>query len=241
MAIDLAPDFATPFRGQETRVFFWTVGAARPETGDRARSSRNRVFRARIAIPDKAQIRRDSRKMATSILHDAPTRTLRAAAASLLALLALTAVHHVYGAWLFDTPWRLHIVFVSIPVAIVIAAAVPIARSAPESLASRSASWVFLVLGAIFVVGAIGLYEGGYNHALPNLQYVLGLAPTARPDLYVPPDDLLFQLTGVGQFVLAVVAAHYLAELRPGSARSSRRPVEPSGAKPVSPVEGSSQ
>jgi hypothetical protein len=33
-------------------------------------------------------------------------------------LAILTTIHHVYGAVLYDTPWRLHILVMSIPVII---------------------------------------------------------------------------------------------------------------------------
>jgi hypothetical protein len=35
-----------------------------------------------------------------------------------VALAILTTIHHVYGAVLYDTPWRLHILVMSIPVII---------------------------------------------------------------------------------------------------------------------------
>ena len=151
--------------------------------------------------------------MTISILYAAPSRALVAATTSVLAVLAMTAIHHVYGAALFATPWRLHIVYVSVPVALALLGAIPVARASPDSLASRIASWLFLGLGGVFAVGLIGFYEGGYNHLLPNVQYALGIEATVREGLYVPPDDLVFQLTGMAQFVLAMVAAVHLARL----------------------------
>ena len=32
------------------------------------------------------------------------------------ALMIVTSIHHIYGAIVYDTPWRLHVLFVSIPV-----------------------------------------------------------------------------------------------------------------------------
>ena len=151
--------------------------------------------------------------MSSSILSRAPAAAIAAATISGLAVLVATTVHHVYGAWLFATPWRLHIVFISIPVAIAILAAIPIARMGSAPLAGQLASLVYIILDAGFVIGLIGFYEGGYNHLLPNIQYVLGVDHTLRADLYLPPDDLIFQLTGVAQFFLGVVAAWYLWRL----------------------------
>ena len=164
--------------------------------------------------------------MSKSILHGAPAHTLAAATTSILGVLAMTAIHHVYGAVLFATPWRLHIVFISVPVALAILAAVPLGRASPDGLLSSAASWVYLALGGVFAIGAIGVYEGGYNHLLPNLQHVLGVEHTLREGLYVPPDDLVFQLTGVAQFVIAVIAARYMWRLV-GVSRPADRLADP--------------
>lgn len=159
--------------------------------------------------------------MRPSILSRAPTRTVAAAAASGLGVLAMTTIHHVYGAAIFETPWRLHIVFISIPVALVILGAIPLARMRNASFTSHVASWLFIGLIALFAVAAIGFYEGGYNHLLPNIQYTLGVEHPLRDGLYVPPDDLFFQLTGIAQFAVAVIAAWYLERLLQ-QARQSR-------------------
>jgi hypothetical protein len=62
-----------------------------------------------------------------------------------------------------------------------------------------------------FSILAIGIYEGGYNHLLPNIQYAMDVESTLREGLYVPPDDFIFQGTGMAQFVIAVIAAYALA------------------------------
>lgn len=148
--------------------------------------------------------------MRKSILSIARPRAVALATFGTLSVLTMTAIHHVYGAILFATPWRLHIVYISIPVALAILALIPIGRASPAAFVSRVASWTYLALSIAFAIGAIGIYEGGYNHLLPNVQYMLGVESTLRRDLYVPPDDLLFQVTGIGQFALAAFAAYHL-------------------------------
>jgi hypothetical protein len=148
--------------------------------------------------------------MPLPILSRAPLETVAGATASGLGVLVMTTIHHVYGAAIFSTPWRLHIVYISIPVALVILGAVPLGIRRYSSFSGHGASWLFILLIAVFAVALIGVYEGGYNHLLPNIQYVLGVERTLRDGLYVPPDDLLFQLTGIAQFVVAVVAAWFL-------------------------------
>jgi hypothetical protein len=150
--------------------------------------------------------------MSDSILFRASPRSIFRTTASALGVLVMTSVHHIYGAVIFDTPWRLHIVFVSIPVALIILGAIPLGRTA-GGLPSRLASWTYVALVGIFAIAMIGIYEGGYNHLLPNIQYVLGVDHPLREGLYEPPDDLAFQLTGIAQFVVAIIAAWELWRL----------------------------
>ncbi|PKR88341.1 hypothetical protein CXZ10_15085 [Pleomorphomonas diazotrophica] len=135
------------------------------------------------------------------------------ATATALAILVMTSIHHIYGAEIFDTPYRLHIVYVSIPVALVILGCVALARRTASAAVARAASWLFVILTGLFAIVAVGFYEGGYNHVIPNIQYLLGVEHTLRAGLYEPPDDLVFQLTGVAQFGIALVAASALWRL----------------------------
>lgn len=148
-----------------------------------------------------------------SILHRAPARAIFQTTFWALAILVMTSIHHVYGAALFSTPWRLHIVYVSIPAALIILAAIPAGRAAPHGLVSRAASWLYVAIIGVFAVGMIGFYEGGYNHLIPNIQYALGVEHPLREGLYEPPDDLIFQLIGVAQFPIAVLAGWRLFQL----------------------------
>ena len=148
-----------------------------------------------------------------SLFAQAPATQLRLATAGTLAVLVMTAIHHIYGAWLFATPWRLHIVYISIPVAIAILAALMVGRANASQFSARVASWIYFALAGGFAVGAIGFYEGGYNHLLPNIQYVLGVEHTLRDGLYEPPDDLIFQLTGIAQFAAGLFAGWHLVKL----------------------------
>ena len=151
--------------------------------------------------------------MVSSILSSAPAGLVNRATATSLAILVMTSVHHVYGAEIFDTPYRLHIVYVSIPVALIILGCVALARRTASETVARAASWLFVVLTGLFAIAAVGFYEGGYNHVIPNIQYVFGVEHTLRAGLYEPPDDLVFQLTGVAQFPIALTAAWALWRL----------------------------
>jgi hypothetical protein len=140
----------------------------------------------------------------------------------------MTTIHHVYGAAIFETPWRLHIVFASIPVALIILAAAPIAKRTRSGVVSNVASWLYVAAIALFCIALIGFYEGGYNHLIPNIQYMHGVDHPLREGLYVPPDDLAFQLTGIAQFAAGLVSSITLWAML----RADRRPtaVSMSGA-----------
>ncbi|HZU51147.1 MAG TPA: hypothetical protein VE968_04650 [Sphingomicrobium sp.] len=120
-----------------------------------------------------------------------------------VALLVLTSIHHAYGALVYHSEWRLHVVFVAIPLAAVI---IVMARS-------RERSWRIYaaLLMIIFAVMLIGVFEGGYNHLVKNIVYFTAGADRTRalfpPPLYELPGDAFFELTGIAQFLIAPFAA----------------------------------
>ena len=126
-----------------------------------------------------------------------------------LAVLLLTTVHHVYGAYAYDTPWRLHVAHVSAVAAVLLIGSFVVRRRTTGPLASIALS-VFVVVTVLVPMVGIGLFEGGYNHLLKNALYFGGApiewvrrlfpAPT-----YELPNDAFFELTGVFQLVGGVV------------------------------------
>jgi hypothetical protein len=132
------------------------------------------------------------------------------AGAAALAVLALTSVHHAYGAVVFDTPWRLHVLILVLPIAIAIVLALQLGRTGRNPSTAGLAMRVAAALILVVPVAAIGLYEGGYNHAVKVLVYVLFGEAAARdhfpPPLYEMPSDVFFEVTGVAQFALALAA-----------------------------------
>jgi hypothetical protein len=136
------------------------------------------------------------------------------AARHALVLLLLTSVHHVYGAILYQTPWRYHAVLFSAAAALVMISALALQRGRAETPLGRGAWWV-LVLTTLVTVLLIGAFEGGYNHLLKNLVYFAGVPANWMSVLFPPPryelpNDLLFEVTGVLQVVPAVTAAGLL-------------------------------
>jgi hypothetical protein len=143
-----------------------------------------------------------------------PVRAYRLAGLSAFAVLALTAVHHAYGAFVYHTPWRLHVAIVAPLLALAIWRTLYLAgsrRGTPSGILwTRIASGLIL----IFPVGLIGLVEGGYNHLVKNAVYLLLGAQTATdlfpPPAYELPDNLLFEATGIAQFPLGLLAAYFV-------------------------------
>ena len=119
-------------------------------------------------------------------------------ALSLMTVYLITAVHHAYGAWLYQTPWRNHIVY----------------QGFTWLLASYLMlliyvwwkkiwiKWIYLLFSGFFFIGAIGFYEGLYNHLLKNLLWIIGINSGTLLRLYPPPkyelpNDFFFELTGI--------------------------------------------
>ena len=140
---------------------------------------------------------------------------LRAGAAA-LAVLATTSIHHVYGAIVYDTPWRLHIVHIAAPAAVVIVAALYLGATRQGTAAGRVAAWAGIAVILAFCVALIGVFEGGYNHVVKNVAYLAagesGMRALFPEWLYgsgsvETPGDLVFEATGIVQFPLSVLAA----------------------------------
>jgi hypothetical protein len=135
------------------------------------------------------------------------------------AVLALTGLHHPYGAIHSATPWRYHTVFLSSVVWAVILIALVLSRAKPHTTAGHLARWVFWVVSVRGPVLLIGSFEGCYNQRVNNALYFGGL-PEARirslfPPPYEMPSDLLCEATDILQVFLAGMAAYHLIGLIP--------------------------
>jgi hypothetical protein len=135
----------------------------------------------------------------------------RRAGVAILALLALTGIRHAYGAFVFGTPWRLHIIAIAVPVAIAIVAALHHGAVKSSQPSGRGLTLLAALLILLFPVAAIGIYEGGYNHVVKNLVYFISGEAVARalfpPPLYEMPRDIFFETTGMAQLPLSIATA----------------------------------
>lgn len=137
------------------------------------------------------------------------------AGAAALGVLLLTSIHHIYGAVIYDTPWRLHIVMISVPVAIIIAALLYASRVASRPTWRLVAKWTAAAVILVFPIVMIGFYEGGFNHVYKNIVFFAFGEAAMRADfpsaMVEMPNDLFFEVSGILQFPLAV---YTLTQLR---------------------------
>jgi hypothetical protein len=80
-----------------------------------------------------------------------------------LVVLLLTTVHHVYGAYAFETPWRLHVVFVSVPAAVAIVASRLLLGRHSDDAIGAAAFWTLIAVTVLIPIDGFGLFEGGYT------------------------------------------------------------------------------
>ena len=145
---------------------------------------------------------------------------LRPVLAGAFALLALTSVHHIYGAQRFGTPWRAHMAHIAGWIAVTMLVCVAVHRFAGSAAMRGAALWLLLVVIVVLPVGWIGFFEGGYNHVLKDVMYWVGapgslLARMFPPPTYEPPVDAWFEITGILQFPLAVWVGVRVVAIRP--------------------------
>jgi hypothetical protein len=135
------------------------------------------------------------------------------AAISVIVAGMISSAHHVYGAIVYETPWRL-LVSLWIPAFVVL---VLIALYLHWKFADRVvgviSGWLVFFCGVVFQTG-FTLFEYVYSHVLKILLFFAGTPEAILYRLYPAPtyhlpDNLLFELTGVLQ--LAGFVAAWLA------------------------------
>ncbi len=143
--------------------------------------------------------------------------SLRAGISSGMVLL-LTSVHHIYGAIIYQTPWRYHVVIPSIVVMLFISGMLFLFRKRPDARLGALAFWLAVACIMIFPITWIGLFEGGYNHLIKNALYFSGASMAlmrrffSQPT-YEMPDDVFFEVTGVLQLFAVLPAIYHIYRL----------------------------
>jgi hypothetical protein len=150
-----------------------------------------------------------------SMVLEPPRDAAGSAARDALTVLLLTSVHHAYGAYVYDTPWRYHVVLISVPAGLVILGSLALLRARPSGLLGALARRVFVLTVVAMAVLMIGLVEGLYNHVVKNAFYFSGVSPVVMARLFPPPtyempNDAFFEITGMLQVVPAALAAWHV-------------------------------
>lgn len=119
------------------------------------------------------------------------------------ALMALTTIHHIYGAVIYSTPWRLHVIFLSAPVLVV----TMILEYLLKKYDNRFLFWLYSFVILVPSISLIGLFEGIYNHILKDIMFYSGFSEETMvamfpPPAYEMPNDFLFEFTGVLQGIV---------------------------------------
>jgi hypothetical protein len=141
---------------------------------------------------------------------------------ALLCEYGTTLWHHVYGGIVYASPARL---FIALGMTGALALTLGLLMQC-QVKQSQAALRTLTLIVALVWVAMLGFFEGGYNHAYKDALFLAGV-PAARaavlhPNImggeYVyPPDDLLFETSGVLQLVAALflwASAHRFLVLR---------------------------
>ena len=146
--------------------------------------------------------------MPTDATHATAPSATRTAVLLALSELALTSIHHAYGAYAYATPWRSQVAGIALVFGLIIVGLSLLAHQHRAEPIGRLIFWLNMALILIVPAAAIGLFEGGYNHFLKVLAYFAGdpalfgrMFPSPP---YEAPTDWLFEVTGVAQFPLGL-------------------------------------
>lgn len=125
-----------------------------------------------------------------------------------IALMIITSVHHIYGAAIYHTPWRLHVLALSIPTIIATLFLNRMLKKREPHLRSWI-YWMFFLITVIPSIAGIGIFEGLYNHVLKNILFFGGASDAMLDTLfpaptYEMPNDLFFEITGVIQGIIVL-------------------------------------
>ncbi len=152
-------------------------------------------------------------------VHSVGNRSALGRATSLLLLsvaaqAAVTILHFLHGAHVYDDPGRLHVVIPALVSLGAVATLAGLFHWRPGALTLA----VLLVVTFIPFVAVFGLVHGAYFHGLKLILFYAGASNETlerlfmSPD-YAPPGDFMFELSGVLGFVAAAWVGHRMVRL----------------------------
>jgi hypothetical protein len=152
---------------------------------------------------------------AAAVLRPSEAQLAKRVLASSVAVFTLTSIHHSYGAYVYGTPWRLHAVFVSGTVTLLMAVLLKVWDSSGAPRRANAAAYGFVVVGLLVVFVGFGIFEGGYNHLVKDILYLSNASPELMRQWYPAgryelPSDSFFEITGVLQIFPGALTGYYL-------------------------------
>ena len=153
------------------------------------------------------------------------TRQATKATVAAVILFAITTVHHVYGAYVYNTSWRLHAPLISGFATALLFALMQLIRTSSGDRVGLMARRAFIWTTFLIPFLGFGVFEGAYNHALKLVLYLAHVRLSLMTRLFPPPayempNNVLFEITGVMQVVPGFMTGYYLCQFM----RSGRRP-----------------
>jgi len=132
-----------------------------------------------------------------------------------IVICAVTTVHHVYGAYIYNTPWRLHAALISSLATALIVVCLRLLRTQAKNRIGAVASWTFMMVTFLVPFLGFGLFEGVYNHSMKIALYFAHTSPILMARLFPPPtyeipNNAFFEVTGVMQVIPGIVTGYYL-------------------------------
>lgn len=133
--------------------------------------------------------------------------------------MALTVIHHFYGAIIYEAPFRLHVALIAIPVALILLITFKMYSKQDRKAYKIIAFRIFVVFSAIFPIGIIGIFEGVYNHLVKNILFFGGASNELLTMLFPPPEyempnNVFFEFTGILQAIPGLFALYYFLKIR---------------------------
>lgn len=165
------------------------------------------------------------------IERDRELQTAKRVVGGAMAIFVITTVHHVYGAWLYHTLWRVHAAVVSGLATAMIIASHWLFRKYRDAVIGTIAVWVFIAVTFLVPFFGFGLFEGVYNHGLKDALYFAHASPGLMGKLfpapaYEMPNDSFFEVTGLMHILAGLVVGYYLFRFVGLCWRRRRRVVE---------------
>jgi hypothetical protein len=145
--------------------------------------------------------------MATTGTNTITGKLINQAGLAVVSIYILTTVHHVYGGLVDGIEGRLHVpIFMALPLLITLGSLY---------FYRRTDSWMALTIYSmtailIFVLLS-GIIHGAYAHTYKDILFLLNESPSLyyslNPQEHYPPDNLLFEMTGILEMVVAYFVA----------------------------------